>query len=119
MSASNESPISAIDLLQLGRPYWLPPYGHGNGLDALFWGCIAELPRSVIPVALEALRAQDIPGWAAPIAAPYKTHGMEGDEAPYRLWVATIQYDSAEDVLMRVLNDSAARVFTGVASDRS
>lgn len=64
MSVSNESPISAVELLRQGRPFWLPPYGHGNGLDALFWVCIAEIPKAVIPVALEALRVQDIPGWA-------------------------------------------------------
>ena len=119
MSVSNESQISAVDLMQLGRPYWLPPYGHGNGLDALFWVCIAEIPRSVVSVVLDALRALDIPGWVAPTTAPYKTHGVEDGTAAYRLWVATIQFDSAEDVLMRVLNDSAHHIVRDVASDRS
>lgn len=105
MSVSNESPISAVELLRQGRPFWLPPYGHGNGLDALFWVCIAEIPKAVIPVALEALRVQDIPGWAAPLTAPYKKHDEEDNETLYLLWVATIQFDSAEDVLMQVLND--------------
>ena len=47
MSASEERPISASDLISLGRPYWLPPVGYGNGLDALFWAQLARLPHAV------------------------------------------------------------------------
>lgn len=105
MSSSNESPISAVDLLRFGRPFWLPPFGEGNGLDALFWASLAELPRRTVPRALEALREEDIPGWVAPL----KKHqtlprARQGDE-PYQLWVATLRYNSAEDVIMRVLNE--------------
>ena len=102
MAFSHESPISAVDLMRFGRPYWLPPFGYGNGLDALFWACLAELPQTVVPMVLEGLRDQDIPGWAAPVKVPKQLRYGGDTPAPYRLWVATIRFGGAEEVLMRV-----------------
>jgi hypothetical protein len=105
MGSSHESQISAVDLMRFGRPYWLPPYGYGNGLDALFWACLAELPQTLVPMVLEALRDQDIPGWAAPVKVPEQLRWAGDGRAPYRLWVATIWFGGAEEVLMRVLHE--------------
>ena len=110
MSFSNESPISAVDLIRTGREYWLPPTGFGNGLDALFWVCIADVPRKRVPSILAALREADIPGWAAPLpsqlAVPHTLTRQRGPEPVlYRVWVATIMLNAAEDVLMRVLSE--------------
>lgn len=110
MSFSQESPISAVEMMRFGRPSWLPPFGCGNGLDALFWACIAELPHSAIDGILDELREQDIPGWAAPVKTAAKARrdstGTCADTAPYRLWVATLRFNDAENVLITVLNNS-------------
>lgn len=110
MSFSQESPISAVEMMRFGRPSWLPPFGYGNGLDALFWACMAELPHNVIDTILAALREEDIPGWAAPVktavrASHHKTDTCT-DIAPYRLWVATLRFNDAENVLITVLNNN-------------
>lgn len=112
MSFSQESPISAVEMMRFGRPSWLPPFGYGNGLDALFWACIAELPHSAIDGILDALREQDIPGWAAPVKTAVRARHdstdtyADTDIAPYRLWVATLRFNDAENVLITVLNNS-------------
>src|SRR5438067_33158 len=36
-ASSYEEGVGAANQLQYGRAYWLPPFGHGNGLEALFW----------------------------------------------------------------------------------
>jgi hypothetical protein len=104
MTSSFESPVSAVDLTRFGRAFWLPPFGEGNGLDALFWACLAELPRRTVRRALEALRDEDIPGWAAPLKKPKVFPRVKDGDEPYQLWVATVRYNGAEDVLIRVLN---------------
>ncbi|MFS0717301.1 hypothetical protein ABC337_12935 [Arthrobacter sp. 1P04PC] len=106
MNSSFDAPLSAVDLTRFGRARWLPPYGEGNGLDALFWACLAELPHRMVPSALEALREEDIPGWAAPLKKPRVLPPVRAGEEPYQLWVATLRYNGGEDVLIRVLNDS-------------
>ncbi|MDJ0312620.1 hypothetical protein [Arthrobacter sp. H35-D1] len=136
MTAGNESPISAVESLHLGLPLWLPPFGTGNGLHALYWACLADLPERLVAPALAALGAEDIPGWASPVhsnpihsvpgnsgpgnsgsgnVGPVHSAGRRRDashrhdpppgEAPYRLWVATLRYERAEDIMLRILND--------------
>lgn len=102
MSTSDEQPISADRYLRLGRPYWLPPDGHGNGLDALTWAQLARIPHAAAERLLAALRDKDIPGWTAPVD-PH--HHPEAATAMYDVWVATIDIDSAEDVAMALFDD--------------
>lgn len=100
--SSYEAPLPATDQLQFGRAYWLPPFGHGNGLDALFWTPLAELAGGTVDAVMRALREEDIPAWAAEARrhpAPLPAAG----ERPHDLWVAAAQYDAAQDVLARVL----------------
>ncbi|MGN6742044.1 MAG: hypothetical protein ACTHJL_01940 [Amnibacterium sp.] len=94
--SSYEAPVPAADGLQLGRAYWLPPFGRGNGLDALFWAPIARIEESRLDVVLAALRDADIPAWASPVKG-------DGDAHPHDLSVAAAQLDAAQDVLMRAL----------------
>ena len=100
MSASEERPISASDLISLGRPYWLPPVGYGNGMDALFWTQLARLPHADADLLLHALAEQRLPGWIAPV----DRHHPESDEALYDVWTATTDIDTAEDIVMTLMN---------------
>lgn len=105
MSASEEQPISASDLISLGRPYWLPPVGYGNGLDALFWAQLARVPHAVADALLRAFAQRGIPAWVAPV----DRHHPESGEALYDVWTATIELDAAEDVVMTIMNDPRMR----------
>ena len=78
-ASSFEAPIAAANELQFGRAYWLPPFGRGNGL--------------------EALAAEDIPAWAAPA----KGSDADARGVPEDLWVASAELDAAQDALMKVL----------------
>ncbi len=49
------APISAVESMNFGLPFWLPPFGRGNGLQALYWACLAELPEHLVSPALAAL----------------------------------------------------------------
>jgi hypothetical protein len=98
-TSSFEAPIAAANELQFGRAYWLPPFGRGNGLEALFWAPIAQVPAARADAALEALAARDIAAWAAPA----KGRAPEAEGVPQDLWVASAELDAAQDVLMRVL----------------
>ena len=92
--------MAAANPLQFGRAYQLPPFGRGNGLDALFWTPSERLPAERVDAALAALRARDIPAWAAPARLPGIDH--RSADAPHDLWVASDRFDEAQDVVMRV-----------------
>lgn len=102
--SSYETGVDAANALQFGRAYWLPPFGHGNGLDALFWTASATLPADRIEPVLRALADRGIPAWSAAARARAGGSGpVEG--RPHDLWVASAQLDEAQDVVMRVLAD--------------
>jgi hypothetical protein len=98
-ASSYEAPADAADALQFGRAYWLPPFGRGNGLEALFWAPVARLADTQVDEVLRALAEQDIPAWAAPARRPRAPAGG----GPHDLSVASGQLDAAQDVLLRVL----------------
>lgn len=101
-ASSFEAPMEAANQLQFGRAYWLPPFGHGNGLDALFWTPIAHLARDQAERALVALAAADIPAWAAPEGRDRRP-GPPAAGRDQDVWVAAAQVDDAQDVLRRLL----------------
>jgi hypothetical protein len=80
----------------VGRAYWLPPWGVGNGLDAETWAVIADVPQSDVQFILDALREAGIPAHAA-------CRAWHDREAPFRMWVGTWYYSRAEDVIGRAL----------------
>lgn len=94
-ASSYESPAAATNGLQFGRAYWLPPFGRGNGIEALFWAPLAQVPGGKVDAALTALAEADIAAWAAPV------RGAEAEA--HDLAVASARLDDAQDVLMRVL----------------
>jgi hypothetical protein len=98
-ASSYEAPVAGADQLQFGRAYQLPPFGRGNGIEALFWTSLARLPAERVDEVLDALRAADIPAWAAPA----RGGAARPADPPHDLWVASAQLDPAQDVLMQVL----------------
>ena len=103
-ASSYEESVGASNRLQFGRAYWLPPFGQGNGLDALFWAPLAELPGDRVDAVLDALRAADIPAWAA-VARRSRPAGSPAAGRSHDLWVASVQVDEAQDVVLRMLAD--------------
>jgi hypothetical protein len=101
--SSYEAPLAADDPLQLGRAAQLPPFGRGNGVEALFWTPLARLDATRADGVLAALAVEDIAAWVAP-APPASPADRR---APHDLWVASLRLDAAQDVLMRVLSAPA------------
>jgi hypothetical protein len=99
-TSSYEQSVGAENELQFGRAYWLPPFGEGNGLEALFWAPVAELPEERVATVLAALREAGIPAWAAR-ARRDRPVGSPAADRSHDLWVASIQVDEAQDVVMR------------------
>ena len=91
-----ETPADAVNPLQFGRAYQLPPFGRGNGLEALFWTALARVPAARSEPLLEALAEAGIAGWAAPV---------RGAPALEDLWSASAESEQAQDVVMRILRD--------------
>jgi hypothetical protein len=102
-ASSYEAPLAGTDLLQLGRAAQLPPFGRGNGVEALFWTPLARLEPDRVDAVLEALADAGIAGWAAPAPGTARTDPA----APHDLWVASLRLDAAQDLLMRVLRAPA------------
>jgi hypothetical protein len=100
VTASYEAPMPAANPFQFGRAYQLPPFGRGNGLEALFWTPAERLPPERVDAVLAALHEHDIPAWAAPARIP----GVDRRSAPCDLWVAADRSDEALDVVMRLLS---------------
>jgi hypothetical protein len=105
MSAPPQVPDPAAD--HRGPAFWLPPNGFGNGIDAEAWAEIADLTKNELPGVLRALTRVNIGAYAAPLRKGTRGPGSTG--ATYRLWVDTLRYLSAEDVLMLVLRSRGAR----------
>ena len=102
MTAPNARPMWRPG--QMGRRYWLPDHGYGNGLDDYAWAPLLDVDARILATLLEALAAAGVPGYAAPLR-----RGGRPPDAPaglwpsYRLWVGTSAYGTAEDTLMAVL----------------
>ncbi len=95
-ASSFEAPLEAVNPLQFDRAYWLSPFGRGNGLEALFWAPLAEVPDDRVDAVLAALEQQGIAAWAAPVRRrrPVPVAAVS---------VVAERLDDAGGVLMRVL----------------
>lgn len=80
--------------------FWLPPHGFGNGVPAGAWAQLADLTGDEMADVMFALAEHGIGGYAAEVR-PALARRSEG---PYRLWVDTLQYRHAEDLLMDLLH---------------
>lgn len=94
--SSPQRPLPALSYLDV--TFWLPPGGIDNGVFASFWAELADLEESDVEVVLTMLAAAGVGGY---IATP---SGMR-DRGIRRLWVDSLQYHRAEDVLMTYLHE--------------
>lgn len=83
----------------VSRAYWLPPHGRGNGLDASAWAPVADVPADDVAALLAELAAADVPGYAAEVG--------KGSRTRCRIWVGSLRYATAEDVLGSALGGRA------------
>jgi hypothetical protein len=92
MSAASMSEYQHWNLLP--RAYWLPPHGHGNGCDATGWAPLADVPAALEVRLLRAFRAAGVAAYAATVPS-----------GELRVWVDSMRYGTAEDVLRHELLD--------------
>ncbi len=83
----------------LGRAYWLPPGGIGNGLDAPAWVPLVDVDIDEMVVLLHALREAGVAGYAAQVD---KT-GRRMPASIFRIWVDTWVHARAEDVVAKIM----------------
>lgn len=104
---ADASPIEEFSCERaLGRAYWLPPGGHGNGLEACSWAPLADLTVDEADAAVDALTEAGVPAYLGDIDGPRggRRQGGEHDPHPrWRLWVGSMHHATAEDVLRRIL----------------
>jgi hypothetical protein len=74
------------------RAFWLPPHGHGNGLQATGWAPLADVPAALEIPLLKAFRIAGVGAYAANVTRD-----------SVRLWVDSMRYGTAEDVLRHEL----------------
>ena len=87
----------------LGRAFWLPPGGTDNGIDATAWAELVDLEaREVVPV----LGLLASAGIAAYVAIPAGHFAHPRKPICHRLWVDSLQYHHAEDLLMELLREN-------------
>lgn len=82
------------------RPYWLPPYGVGNGLAAAAWAPIADLSEHEAFAMLTACARTGIAAFTGP------RDGGRPRPAVYRVWVDSQHFGAAEDALRAALVES-------------
>jgi hypothetical protein len=104
----------------LGRLWWLPANGEGNGLDDGAWAPIADVSAALVAPLLAAFRAVGVPAYAAPAGRPltrpaptrrprHRTRASRSQVGQpqrralaaeiYHIWVGTSAYGRAEEVL--------------------
>lgn len=79
--------------------YWLAPGGRDNGVWADTWTQIADLESHDVAEVLDLLARVDVGGYAA---IPGGRARLKGP-LRHRLWVDSMQYGLAEDVLIRFM----------------
>jgi hypothetical protein len=77
--------------------FWLPPGGTDNGVWASAWAELADLDSLDVSPVLSSLASADVGGY---VATPGGHGRRRGQDATHRLWVDSLQYHKAEDVLM-------------------
>jgi hypothetical protein len=81
------------------RPYWLPPGGVGNGLDAATWAVLVDADASQMILLLDTLRDADIAAYAARL----DRLSRRMPSSLFRIWVDTWTHARAEDVIREAL----------------
>lgn len=83
----------------MGRAYWLPPGGIGNGLNAQTWAVLVDADATILILLLDTLREADIPAHAVRL----DLLGRRWPTSMFRIWVDTWTHARAEDVVREVL----------------
>jgi hypothetical protein len=119
MTASFPSPAGSGDW----RPpmAWLPPFGHGNGLDDLSWAPLADVAPEFVDGLLAAFREAGVPAYAAPVALPPRRAAARRRRRrrvpDHRLWVGAGRRSSAAST-SRPLGDSSRVAMLRAGSDQ-
>ena len=92
-----------------GRPFWLPPGGWGNGLEASAWVALAAVAGEHLATLLLAdLREAGVPAYAATVHHPRP--GRARPTLPtVRIWVGADHFGTGEAALLRSLSELTAR----------
>lgn len=88
------------DPSQLSVMFWLPPGGTDNGVWASNWAELADLEPADVASVLTALADAGVGGY---VATPGGRASRFRPPSTRRLWVDSLQYHRAEDVLMAYL----------------
>lgn len=94
------SPINPlIEASHRNVAFWLPPGGTDNGVWATNWAELADLHPDDVAAVLHLLAYAGVGGYVATV------HGRTRHaDRVQRLWVDSLQYHRAEDVLMAYLS---------------
>lgn len=99
MSSASRPPAEPS---RLGIMFWLPPGGIDNGVWASAWAELADLEAADVPPVLQLLADADVGGY---VGTPGGGIKRPGRRVIHRLWVDSMQYHRAEDVLMSFLHN--------------
>lgn len=86
--------------------FWLPPGGVANGVRADAWAELADLGDEDITPVLRLLADAHVGGY---VATPGGQAQRRGQRPVHRLWVDSLRYRAAEDLLMAYLHDRRPR----------
>lgn len=91
---------------RLGMMFWLPPGGVDNGVWASTWAELADLDAAEVAPVLRLLADADVGGY---VGTPGGGIKRPDRRVIHRLWVDSLQYHRAEDVLMAFLHNRSGR----------
>ncbi|HTZ16293.1 MAG TPA: hypothetical protein VMC78_22200 [Mycobacterium sp.] len=101
------SPLRPIkNLAQFNVMFWLPPGGTDNGVWASFWAELADLDEDDIHPVLRLLADADVGGY---VATPGGRAYRRGWPVVHRLWVDSLRYHRAEDLMMAYFHGRGRR----------
>lgn len=94
------------ELRELGRPFWLPPGGWGNGLDDDSWAAVLDVTSEYIAtLLLLSLQEAGVPAYAAALKRPLSSRRRAGESwSPrVRIWVGAAHHGAGEVTILRLL----------------
>ena len=95
-----------VQVTTRGRPFWLPPGGWGNGLDAESWAAVVDVRGELAAtLLLHDLRDAAVPAYAAVLRPPQPdaAHRRSSTGVHVRIWVGNDAYGRARETLLRAL----------------
>lgn len=104
-------------LRQLGRPFWLPLAGWGNGLDDDSWAAVLDVNgEHVANVLMMTLLESGVPAYAAVVAPPLRPsrRGRGVTQPRVRIWLGAGSYGRGQTTILRAMPDLVARYGPGI-----